>query len=57
MVGRIWTWDRYLKGDFSYIDLQKIYPFFNGAGLLFLAVTGISIWWKMRRVSRDNSRN
>lgn len=40
---------RWHKGDFGYIDFQKSYPFLNAAGLLFLAITGISMWWKMRR--------
>ncbi|GAB4539782.1 MAG: hypothetical protein Tsb0014_30490 [Pleurocapsa sp.] len=44
------------KGDFGLIDFQKIYPFLNGIGLLFLAITGISMWWKTRRSSRGNSR-
>jgi uncharacterized iron-regulated membrane protein len=42
------------KGDFGYIDFQKSFPFLNGIGLLFLTVTGISMWWKTRRVSKDN---
>jgi uncharacterized iron-regulated membrane protein len=44
------------KGDFGFIDFQKSYPFLNGIGLLFLTVTGISMWWKTRRVSRGNSQ-
>ena len=42
------------KGDFGYIDFQKSYPFLNGAGLLFLTVTGISMWWKTRRINKQN---
>lgn len=42
------------KGDFGYIDFQKSFPFLNGIGLLFLTVTGISMW-KTRRSSRRNS--
>lgn len=44
------------KGDFGYIDFQKSYPFLNGIGLLFLTVTGISMWWKTRQSSRGNSK-
>ena len=47
---------RWHKGDFGYIDFQKSYPFLNGAGLLFLTVTGISMWWKTRRSPKANSR-
>jgi uncharacterized iron-regulated membrane protein len=39
------------KGDFGYLDFQKSFPFLNGIGLLFLTVTGISMWWKTRRSS------
>jgi uncharacterized iron-regulated membrane protein len=44
------------KGNFGFIDFQKSYPFLNGIGLLFLTVTGISMWWKTRRVSKSNSK-
>ena len=44
------------KGDFGFVDFQEIYPFLNGIGLLFLAITGISMWWKTRRSSRSHSR-
>ena len=44
------------KGDFGYIDFQKSFPFLNGVGLLFLTVTGISMWWKSRKVSRGKSK-
>jgi uncharacterized iron-regulated membrane protein len=32
------------KGHFGSLRLDGIYPFFNALGLLFLAVTGISMW-------------
>lgn len=44
------------KGDFGYIDFQRSFPFLNGIGLLFLTVTGISMWWKSRKVSKDKSK-
>ena len=37
------------KGHFGSLHLEAIYPFFNALGLLFLAVTGISMWLQMRR--------
>jgi uncharacterized iron-regulated membrane protein len=37
------------KGDFGYIDFQKSFPFLNALGLLFLTITGFSMWWKTRR--------
>lgn len=39
------------KGDFGYISFEKSYPFLNGAGLLFLTVTGVSMWFKGRRAA------
>lgn len=45
---------RWHKGDFGYIDFQKSFPFLNGIGLLFLTITGISMWWKTRRASKGN---
>jgi hypothetical protein len=37
------------KGNFGYIDFQKSFPFLNAIGLLFLSITGFSMWWKTRR--------
>ncbi len=37
------------KGHFGSLRLEAIYPFFNALGLLFLAVTGISMWLQTRR--------
>jgi uncharacterized iron-regulated membrane protein len=37
------------KGNFGYIDFQKSFPFLNALGLLFLSITGFSMWWKTRR--------
>jgi uncharacterized iron-regulated membrane protein len=37
------------KGHFGNIHLEAIYPFFNALGLLFLAITGISMWRQSRR--------
>lgn len=42
------------KGDFGYIDFQKSFPFLNALGLLFLTITGFSMWWKTGR--RANSQ-
>lgn len=43
------------KGHFGAINLEKIYPFFNAAGLLFLAVTGITMWWTTQRRKRPRA--
>lgn len=37
------------KGKFGSVNLDTIYPFLNALGLLVLAVTGISMWFGMRR--------
>jgi hypothetical protein len=43
------------KGHFGILNLETIYPFLNALGLLTLAITGISMWLQMRRVSRRHS--
>jgi uncharacterized iron-regulated membrane protein len=37
------------KGKFGILNLEIIYPFLNAIGLLGLAITGISMWLKIRR--------
>ncbi|MFB8792212.1 MAG: PepSY domain-containing protein [Potamolinea sp.] len=44
------------KGHFGSLNLEVIYPFLNALGLLTLAITGISMWLKMRRPSRQSSQ-
>lgn len=39
------------KGHFSSLNLETIYPFLNALGLLTLAITGISMWLQMRRLT------
>ncbi|MDJ0729169.1 MAG: PepSY domain-containing protein [Crocosphaera sp.] len=36
------------RGKFGRINLEMIYPFFNGFGLLMLGVTGILMWLQTR---------
>ena len=40
------------KGEFGILNLEKIYPFLNAAGLLFLALTGGYMWWKVVRIHK-----
>lgn len=40
------------KGDFGYISFEKSYPFLNAAGLLFLTITGILMWYRGRRPAK-----
>jgi uncharacterized iron-regulated membrane protein len=40
------------KGNFGILNLEAIYPFLNAAGLLTLAITGISMWFRQRRRSK-----
>ena len=35
------------RGKFGRVNLEMIYPFLNGFGLLTLLMTGLLIWWKM----------
>ncbi len=37
------------RGKFGRINLETIYPFLNAFGLLILAVTGITIWFQIRK--------
>lgn len=37
------------KGHFGALNLDAIYPFLNALGLLFLIVTGFSMWLQGRR--------
>lgn len=37
------------KGKFGTINLETVYPFLNALGLLFLVITGITMWWQTRR--------
>lgn len=37
------------KGHFGSLNLAIVYPFLNALGLLVLAITGISLWFQMRR--------
>ena len=43
------------KGHFGSFNLETIYPFLNALGLLTLAITGISMWLQMRRLTPKNS--
>ena len=42
-----WLLDAH-KGHFGALNLEVVYPFLNALGLLFLAVTGVSMWLQMR---------
>ena len=35
-------------GKFGAIDLHKIYPFLNAAGLFTMIISGITMWFKRR---------
>lgn len=39
------------KGNFGIINLETVFPFLNASGLLFLVVTGISLWLQTRSKS------
>ena len=40
------------KGQFGFVNLERIYPFFNALGLLTLVITGIQMWFGMQRHSK-----
>lgn len=37
------------KGHFGSLNLEVIYPFLNALGLLTLVITGIIMWFQLRR--------
>ena len=43
------------RGQFGRINLEMVYPFLNGLGLLTLLVTGLVMWWQMPRRSSQRS--
>ncbi len=43
------------KGNFGPIHLEVVYPFLNALGLLFMAITGGSMWLKLRRIREHGS--
>ncbi|MFE1748041.1 PepSY domain-containing protein [Coleofasciculus sp. H7-2] len=43
------------KGHFGSLNLEIIYPFLNALGLLTLVITGIWMWFQMRRNARKRS--
>lgn len=36
------------KGQWGPLDLQAVYPFLNGLGLLLMVATGLSLWLQTR---------
>ena len=40
------------RGKFGSINLELIYPLMNAFGVLFLAITGITIWLRSRKRAR-----
>ena len=43
------------KGNFGPIHLDVVYPFLNALGLLFMAITGGSMWLKLRRINEHGN--
>ena len=43
------------KGNWGFINLEKIYPFLNGFGLLLLIISGSVMWWTTRPRKRQRS--
>lgn len=44
------------RGKFGNINLENVYVFLNGLGLLFLAITGITMWFQANHRSRSSPR-
>jgi uncharacterized iron-regulated membrane protein len=43
------------KGEFGVVDLEAIYPFLNGFGLLLLVASGVIMWWTTLPRKRQGS--
>ncbi len=43
------------RGDFIVVNLEMIYPFLNGLGLLLLLSSGIILWWTGRPRKRKRT--
>ncbi|MEO0984312.1 MAG: PepSY domain-containing protein [Cyanobacteria bacterium J06639_14] len=50
----LWLLDLH-RGKFGSINLEMVYPFLNGLGLLGLAITGITMWWRSPNSRRRSS--
>ena len=44
------------RGKFGSINLEAIYPFLNAFGILFLAITGITMWLQMNKKAKKRHR-
>ncbi|WP_204101981.1 MULTISPECIES: hypothetical protein [Spirulina sp. CCY15215] len=44
------------QGRFGTVNLELIYVFLNGSGLLFLLATGIILWLQSRRRSKTKPK-
>ena len=40
------------RGKFGSVNLELIYPLINAFGILFLAITGITIWLRSKKRAR-----
>ena len=45
------------KGNFGPLHLAFIYPFLNALGLLFMAITGGTMWIELRRIRSHGSKS
>lgn len=45
------------KGNFGPLHLEIVYPFLNALGLLFMAITGGSMWIELRRIRSHGSKS
>lgn len=45
------------KGNFGPLRLEVVYPFLNALGLLFMAITGGTMWLELRRIRQSSRRD
>lgn len=52
----LWLLDLH-RGKFGTLNLEMVYPFLNGLGLLMLVITGLTMWWQSPRPRRRSLRS
>ena len=50
----LWLLDLH-RGKFGRINLEMVYPFLNGLGLLFLVISGLTLWLKTSSLRSSSS--
>jgi hypothetical protein len=52
----LWLLDWH-RGKFGRLNLEMVYPYLNGLGLLTLVITGLLMWWQTSSRRRSPRRS